>query len=607
MTAKENRPSDAEAAPEEFGGSEVQNTPGGTDRASQTTAEFDLEAGSPTQLVRVVTTRFLKDFPNVAPEAAEQVLLGMLNKEVAEANAARKGSLSPRLATYSTLPREAVARLVASLFVVRKVRPPKSADRGMLAIYQADGPDEGIYVGRPDYLRSVVRLFLPGANKREADDVLGLLREAPESLVPTVTACDARDLTPVDNGVFDYATEELLPFSPDLVLTAKVRTKWAPGAPLPIITEPDGSTWDIESGVLEMFGGNEELANAWWHVVGASVRPNVRWDQAVYFFDEDGESGKGTTVELMRGLHGDDSCSSLPIADFAASRRFRLAELEGKTLNACDENAVGDFNDDLAAFKAVITGDVINFERKMEQPYSARSNVFMVQCLNGHTKSKDTSRSARRRQYFLPFLTSFTGRANKAIKADYVRRPEVLEYVLHKVLTMPDFYVLPPTEAGEKVAAEARLVNDPVVQFWAEFADEFVWDLLPSDFLYDLYRAWFAHVNPNGRALSKIEFTRRLSSLATEMDDWEYAGTSSVRTGHRMDAPEPLIARYRLDDWMNPVYRVQGGDPNKLCLPLTKPRYRGLLRVSTQPRTITVVNGIPVDLMPPTSTPEGAG
>ena len=152
MTAKENRPSDAEAAPEEFGGSEVQNTPGGTDRASQTTAEFDLEAGSPTQLVRVATTRFLKDFPNVAPEAAEQVLLGMLNKEVAEANAARKGSLSPRLATYSTLPREAVARLVASLFVVRKVRPPKSADRGMLAIYQADGPDEGIYVGRPNYL-----------------------------------------------------------------------------------------------------------------------------------------------------------------------------------------------------------------------------------------------------------------------------------------------------------------------------------------------------------------------------------------------------------------------------------------------------------------------
>ena len=68
-----------------------------------------------------------------------------------------------------------------------------------------------------------------------------------------------------------------------------------------------------------------------------------------------------------------------------------------------------------------------------------------------------------------------------------------------------------------------------------------------------------------------------------------------------------MIARYRLDDWMNPVYRVQGGDPNKLCLPLTKPRYRGLLRVSTQPRTITIVNGIPVDLMPPTSTPEGAG
>ena len=58
---------------------------------------------------------------------------------------------------------------------------------------------------------------------------------------------------------------------------------------------------------------------------------------------------------------------------------------------------------------------------------------------------------------------------------------------------------------------------------------------------------------------------------------------------------------------MNPVYRVQGGDPNKLCLPATKPRYRGLVRVAAQPKTITVVNGIPVDLMPPTSDAEEAG
>lgn len=592
---KENRPSDAEAAPKEFRGSATDNTPGGTDDSTQTAADFNLESGSRTQLVRVVTRGFLTQFVAGDPAMAEQGLLYMLNAEIAAANVARKKTSMPELATFATLPREAVADLIAYLFIVRKVRPPKSADRGMLAIYQTDGPDEGIYVGRPEYLRSVVRLFLPGATPREANDVLSLLREAPEELVPTVTTCDARDLVPVANGIFDYATKELLDFSPDYVFTAKVRTRYVPDAPNPIIVESDGS-WDVASWVLEMFGGNEDLASAWWHVVGASVRTNVSWDQGVYFFDEDGGSGKGTTLELMRGLHGDDSCSSLAIADFAADRRFRLAELEGKTLNACDENAVGDFNDDLASYKAVITGDVINFERKMEQPYSARANVFMVQCLNGHQKSKDTSQSARRRQYFLPFPVSFTGQANKAIKYDYVRRPEVLEYVLCKVLhDMPDFYVLPLTEEGEHLADEARFVNDPVFQFWTEFADQFVWDLLPSDFLYDLYRSWFNRVNPNGRALSKIEFTRRLTKLVRELDDWAYT-EGAVRVGNRMDKPEHLIAEYDLKAWMNPAYK--GSDPDKPCRPALKDRYRGFERVQPTVAAIQQPPSLPSDAHP---------
>lgn len=593
---KENRPSEAEAASKEFSGSEVNNTPQGMPSASDSKADFDLELGSPTQLVRVTTNCFLKDCGDIPPEHAEQVLLARLNAVVAGVNAARKRTAQPQLSTYTVLPREAVAQLLLNSFTIRRVRPPKSADRGMLAIYQTEGPDEGIYVGRPDYLRSMVRRFLPGATKREADDVLGLLREAPESVVPTVTACDLRDFVAVDNGVFNYATKELLPFSPDLVLTAKVRTRFVADAPNPVITQPDGSTWDVESWVREMFANDEDLVSAWWHVLGASVRSNVHWDQAVYFFDEDGESGKGTTLELMRGLHGDDSCASLPIADFASSRRFRLAELEGKTLNACDENAVGDFNDDLAAYKAVITGDVINFERKMEQPYSARANVFMVQCLNGHTKSKDTSQSARRRQYFLPFPVSFSGSPNKAIKADYVRRPEVLEYALWRVLVeMPAFYSLPSTEAGQKVANEARLVNDPVVQFWTEFADEFVWDLLPTSFLYDLYRSWSARVNPNGRCLSKIEFTRRIASLVRELEDWELPDRP-VRPGKRMDQPEHLICEYDLREWMNPTYQGRGlSDLDKICSPLIKSQYRGLLRRSAaSPVTINVVNGVPV-------------
>lgn len=85
--------------------------------------------------------------------------------------------------TYSRLPREAVAAAMAAMFTVRVVRPPKSTDRGMLAVYQSSGVDAGIYVGNPGTLCGLVRRFVPSATIREANDVLDLLREADEQVV----------------------------------------------------------------------------------------------------------------------------------------------------------------------------------------------------------------------------------------------------------------------------------------------------------------------------------------------------------------------------------------------------------------------------------------
>lgn len=576
-----NHPSSAEVASEEFGRSGIQITPGDTGKARVATPSVPLIEASPAMLVREAVAAFLSTQPLESPESVEPKLLHAINARIEACNAERKAAKQKPFATYSRLPREAVAAVMTALYIVRKVLPPRSTDRGMLAFYRDSGANAGIFVGKPDVLRALVRGLLPGATVREANDVLDLLREADEDLVPSVNVCDDRDLVPVDNGIFDYRTKELLPFSADLVFTSKLRTKYVDDPENPMFTEADGATWDVESWVVEMANGDPEWANACWHVIGASVRPNVRWDKAVFFYDEDGETGKGTLVKLMRSLHGDDSCSNLPISDFSADRRFRHAELEGKTLNACDENAVGDFNDDLAAFKAVITGDVILVERKMEQPYPLQVSPFMVQCINGHMRSKDASASARRRQYYLPFTKSYTGRANKRIKADYVSDQRVLEYVLHKVLNMPDFYELPTLAAGDRAALDARANNDPVFRFWGELGDEFVWDLLPTAFLYDLFTSWSRRFNPSGKPLGSMDFSKRLASLARDLDEWDLS-EDQVRPGRRMDAPELLIYEYDLREWKNPTYT--GSDPAKVCTPLLKAKYRGLVRVSTQPQ-----------------------
>lgn len=67
---------------------------------------------------------------------------------------------------------------------------------------------------------------------------------------------------------------------------------------------------------------------------------------------------------------------------------------------------------------------------------SFRFRGFMVQCINELPRMKDKSDSFYRRQLFVPFNKSFTGIAREYIKDDYVRRKDVLEYVLHKVLKL---------------------------------------------------------------------------------------------------------------------------------------------------------------------------
>src|SRR5699024_5912449 len=137
-------------------------------------------------------------------------------------------------------------------------------------------------------------------------------------------------------------------------------------------------------------------------------------------------------------------------------------------------------------FKAVVTNDVITINRKYKAPIAHQHWGFMIQCLNDRPSIKDKSESFYRRQVFVPFTKSFTGRERKYIKDDYLGRRDVLEYVLKRVLTM-NYYSLSQPPAVLEALEEFKNHNDPIRAFWAEMRTEFVWDLLPWSFLYQAY------------------------------------------------------------------------------------------------------------------------
>lgn len=511
----------------------------------------------------------------------ERDLLSRINKALKLENAQRTVNVSPRadaneknqIPLLKRLPPHVIGLVLLALHHVVKIKPSTGGkeDADLLAIYVAEGDDAGLYSGSMSELSRAARLYDSSISTRELAEVRQFLQEQ----APRVKQSTDADLVPVANGVWHYTRRELLPFSPAMVFTQKTGTPLDLSATNPVITRADGSTWDVESWTEGLFD-DPALVSLLWQVRGALVRPNVRWSKSAWFFSTKGNNGKGTECELERALVGEGRFASLPLDEMG--KDFMLEPLLSAMAIIVDENNVGVFLDKVANLKAVITNDVLHVNRKGLRAISFQFRGFMVQCLNEFPRFKDKSDSLYRRQLFVPFTKHFAVGEDKSIKADYVQRPEVLRYVLKKVLVdLPPYYELVAPQASLDMLEQAKLRNDPVREFWDEFQGEFVWDLLPANFLYDLFKAWVARTNPSGKPVGRGIFLDDLERIVEGSESWYRPEEKLTATAKRMASPEPLVAAYALEDWYNSGY--SGKNPLQLGVPDRLPaNFRWCLR-----------------------------
>lgn len=548
-------------------------------------------------IIRSVTKDYLDTLDAKTPPSPatiEEDLINLVNGEINVENTGR--GRDNKITPLQKLTTSQIAQVMLKLHRVVRIAPSgKNSDRDldMLAMYAAEGEDEGIYLTSDDIFRTVARRYNYSLTTKDFVEVRAALTDG----APRTFRCNDRDMVPVKNGVFDYHSKKLREFSPNLVFMSKAAVKYNPTAVNVLITHPgDGTTWDVESW-MKTLSDDPEIVELLWEILGAIVRPHVRWNKSAWFFSTVGNNGKGTLCELMRNITGPSTYASVPLSDFG--KDFQLEPLARASAIIVDENDVGQFIDKAANLKAIITNDVISINRKHKVPIAYQFWGFMVQCLNDLPRIKDKSDSFYRRQLFVPFTKNFEGVERKYIKNDYLHREDVLEYVLKRVLHM-DYYALSEPEATKLVLDDFKLANDPVRAFFEEFEDQFTWDLLPFPFLYELYRAWFAKTSPSGSPIGRNVFIKDLVSITRKSTIWYCTDQNlNVRPGSKLSTPEPLVVEFGLKDWMNKTYT--GTEMEKLALPCPlKPNYRGLLRRDPLPDPLALTPSGPTD-------PDGAG
>lgn len=365
-----------------------------------------------------------------------------------------------------------------------------------LAMYQ---PKEGTWTQNETQLRRVIGWLEPKHNSQKASEVIYHIWKDAKIKPKTVS----RHLVPVKNGVFNLNTKQLEPFSPQYVFTSKIATDYIEN---PLLPKIDG--WDIEAWLKEVSCGDEQITALLWEVISDAINGNYSRKKSIWLIGS-GSNGKGTYQQLLYNLIGIENIATLKINQFG--ERFKLALLVEKVAVIGDDVGAGIYIDDSSEFNSVVTNETVLIEIKNKMPYAVKLYVTVIQSTNEMPKIRNKTKGTYRRLLIVPFNASFEGTGDDwKIKDDYIHRPEVLQYVLHKAVNM-DFEKFTVPDVSKKLLEDYKQENDPLVDFKENVFDQLGVNKIPFYIVYSCYKS-FCQEN-NFKQLSKIKFSKQFLSL----------------------------------------------------------------------------------------------
>ncbi|MDO5060911.1 MAG: phage/plasmid primase, P4 family [Actinomycetaceae bacterium] len=523
----------------------------------------------------------------VAPAQLEKHLLTMLNELIATHNKERRD----RLPRYQELPPTLLAEILAfeRRLVLVGTGTPENPLKLPLAMYEPEGELEGTYrLLDEEALHGLLRPYCFTITLQQARETYAHLR----TIVPVMDETMEANLVPVRNGIYNTETKQLETFTPERVFLTKSPVAYNSQAISPVKTLSDGSNWTFDEWLSDLFSEDEKRVTLFWEILAASLRVYKSYEKAFFFYSASGSSGKSTLLYLMRNILGQRNCASLSLGAFG--KHFGCEPLLGVSAVLTDETDTYGFMKECKEFKQYVTHDVITVQRKGVKAVQWRPRGIVVQAGNELPEFSDKTDAMTRRFIFVPFDRCFTGEFDPSIKSELMVDREVQEYVLRRALELPEFVCFTEGKATKALRQQARVHNDPVLEWWLEQRADFQTNLIPWDFAFEVYQHWFASTNPRGVCISRKRFIQRARAAAEGDAMWEPMSATDaalVVANYWVSNLEPLALHYGIVDWYVPGAPSVSGSPRAVT---RTPRVRGLLR-----RTNPVAMSVPAQ---PTQT-----
>ncbi|MCL0330804.1 phage/plasmid primase, P4 family [Apilactobacillus xinyiensis] len=384
-----------------------------------------------------------------------------------------------------------------------------------VAVYVSDesSPWFGLYTRNYDYIKQLINAMYMNYSSKGIGEVLTKI----ELLITEVRQPEhTKDLIPVGNGIFNLKTKQLEPYTPEHVFSSKVSTQYnAKYNDTANIPEIDG--WNVDAWLMNLAkdeAGNvdDQVYILFWQVLADALNGNYTRRKAILLNSEHGNSGKGTFQSLIANLVGQNNVATLKVNEFG--ERFAMSRLMGKSVCIGDDNPNGYIRDS-SNFNSVITGDVVNIEYKGKDSFTTQLTPTVIQSFNGlpHFSNKG---GTYRRMLIVPFRQHYQGDTDDwKIKDVYLKRTDVLEYVLFKALNAySDFDKFITPNVSHQALQEFEKENDPIKEFVDE---EFIrWDVKRIS-TKAVYIAYTRYCSENGyAATSRSKFVRQIQTILEE-------------------------------------------------------------------------------------------
>lgn len=377
---------------------------------------------------------------------------------------------------------------------------------------------DGIYITGQQEIESAMIEHIPQLGRSRRTEVMSYL----DILIRENTPVTPAKFIAFRNGILNIDTNELLPYSPDFIITNKIEWDYNKNA----------YSEEVDEVLNNISCNDKEIRKLLEEVIGSCFyRSQTLAGGKAFMLIGTGANGKSTYLNMLKHLLGQKNTSSLGLKNL--DEKFATVMMFGKLANIGDDISDKMVND-LSYFKKIVTGERIEAEQKGQPRFEFEPYCKLIFSVNNIPRmgTGADSGAIRRRLVIVPFNGKFTkenlGDSFNPYIGSKLKSQESMEYLikigvegLKRVLENKE-YTTP-----DKIKKEIRdfeISNDPILAFIEDKREEYefvgrkVFENEPRDEIMKNFNYFCSKNNYDSSDINIFNFVKRLKLYLPNLD-----------------------------------------------------------------------------------------